>query len=207
MAEPTKAPLLIIISAPSGGGKTTLVNKLLASLSNITRAVTCTTRAPRIGEVAGVDYHFLDAATFHKHVQAGHFLEHATVYGNSYGTLKSEVLGKLRQGRDVLLNVDVQGVASIRARAEEEPEIKRAIMTVFLTPDSLATLETRLKNRGTDSLKVIQQRLAVARQEVAQWKHFDYLLISTTMAEDLRRMQTIIESEKMRTVRALPPEF
>src|SRR5882757_9914245 len=109
------SPLLILISAPSGGGKTTLCERLLAARPGMSRAVTCTTRAPRRGEQDGVDYYFLNAGSFLKRVQAGNFLEHATVYGNSYGTLKSEVLGKMRQGQDVLLNVDVQGAASIRA--------------------------------------------------------------------------------------------
>src|SRR5882672_858807 len=116
-------PLLIVLSAPSGGGKTTLCQQLLPVRPNLTRAVTCTTRAPRAGEQDGVDYYFLDATTFLKRVQAGNFLEHATVYGNSYGTLKSEVLGKLRQGKDVVLNIDVQGAAAIRARAGEDPEL------------------------------------------------------------------------------------
>ncbi|HEY9510293.1 MAG TPA: guanylate kinase, partial [Verrucomicrobiae bacterium] len=96
-------PLLILISAPSGGGKTTLCQELLAARADVTRAITCTTRDPRPGEKDGVDYYFLDAGSFLKRVQAGNFLEHATVYGNSYGTLKSEVLGKLRQGKNVLL--------------------------------------------------------------------------------------------------------
>src|SRR5437879_11067691 len=109
--------LLIVLSAPSGGGKTTLCQQLLAARPDMKRAVTCTTRSPRPGEQEGVDYYFLDAATFLKRVQAGDFLEHATVYGNSYGTLRSEVLGKLRQGRDVVLNVDVQGAAAIRDKA------------------------------------------------------------------------------------------
>ena len=102
-------PLLIVLSAPSGGGKTTLCQQLLAARPDMRRAITCTTRAPRPGEEEGVDYYFLDATTFLKRVQAGNFLEHATVHGNSYGTLKSEVVEKLRQGTDVLLNVDVQG--------------------------------------------------------------------------------------------------
>jgi guanylate kinase len=200
-------PLLVLISAPSGGGKTTLCKQLLAARPDMTRAVTCTTRPPRPGEQDGVDYYFLDASAFLKRVQAGNFLEHATVYGHSYGTLKSEVLGKLRLGGDVLLNVDVQGAASIRARAGEEAELKRALVTVFLTPPSVATLEERLRNRGTDAPAVIQKRLGVARQEIAQWKNFDYLLISSSVEEDLRRMLTIIEAERMRSGRARPPEF
>jgi guanylate kinase len=199
--------LLILISAPSGGGKTTLSQQLLAACPDMTRAVTCTTRPPREGERDGVDYYFLDAASFLKRVQAGNFLEHATVYGNSYGTLKSEVVGKLRQGKDVLLNVDVQGAATIRQRAVEDPELAPALVSVFLTPPSLATLEERLRKRGTDSSTVIQKRLSVARKEIAQWKHFDYLLMSSSISEDLRRMLAIIEAEKMHTRRLQPPDF
>ena len=206
-AMPTTSPLLVLISAPSGGGKTTLCQHLLPARPQMTRAVTCTTRSPRPGERDGVDYYFLDAGSFLKRVQAGNFLEHATVYGNSYGILKSEVLGKLRQGKDVLLSVDVQGAAAIRERAEEDPELKRALVSVFLTPPSLAMLEERLKKRGTDSPAIIQKRLGVARQEIAQWKNFDYLLISTTIQEDLRKMLAVVEAEQMRTPRVQAPEF
>jgi guanylate kinase len=201
------APLLILISAPSGGGKTTLCQQLLKARPDMTRAITCTTRAPRPGEVDGVDYHFFDASEFLKRLHAGNFLEHATVYGNSYGILKSELLGKLREGKDVLLNVDVQGAATIREQAESEPELKRALVTIFLTPTPLTVLEERLKKRAADSPAVIQKRLAVARQEIAQWKNFDYLLVSSTKQEDLRRTLAIVEAEKMRSARSQPPEF
>jgi guanylate kinase len=201
------APLLILISAPSGGGKTTLCQQLLKARPDMTRAITCTTRAPRPGEKDGVDYHFFDASEFLKRLHAGNFLEHATVYGNSYGILKSELLGKLRQGKDVLLNVDVQGAATIREQAESEPELKRALVTVFLTPAPLTVLEERLKKRAADSEAAIQKRLAVARQEITQWKNFDYLLVSGTKQEDLRRILAIVEAEKMRSARSQPPEF
>ena len=204
---PMTNPLLVVISAPSGAGKTTLCNQLLAARPGMTRVITCTTRPPREGEQDGVDYYFLNADSFLKRVQAGNFLEHATVYGNSYGTLKSEVLGKLRQGNDVLLNVDVQGAATIRDRALEDPELKRALVSVFLTPASLGVLEERLLRRATDAAAVIQKRLGVARQEIAQWKNFDYLLISSSIKEDLRRMMAILEAEKLRSTRAQPPDF
>jgi guanylate kinase len=204
---PALTPLLVLISAPSGGGKTTLCQQLLAARPQMTRAVTCTTRPPREGERDGLDYYFLDAGSFLKRVQAGNFLEHATVYGNSYGILKAEVLGKLRQGKDVLLNVDVQGAATIREKAQEDAELKRALVSVFLTPPSLDIVEQRLRRRATDSEAVIQKRLSVSRQEIAQWKNFEYLLLSTTIQEDLRRMLAIIEAEKMRSSRVQAPEF
>src|SRR4051812_18914732 len=174
MGGPNPNPLLVVLSAPSGTGKTTLCEQLLLSRPNLTRAITCTTREARAGEQDAVDYYFLDAGTFLKRVQAGNFLEHATVYGNSYGTLKSEVLGKLRQGKDVLLSIDVQGAATIRARAEEDAELKRALITIFLAPESIAVLEERLKKRGKDLPGAIQKRLSVARQEIVQSKNFDF---------------------------------
>jgi guanylate kinase len=184
-----------------------LCQQLLAAQPDMTRAITCTTRAPRAGEKNGVDYHFLDSTEFQRCVRAGDFLEHATVFGRSYGTLQSEVLDRLRGGRDVLLNVDVQGAASIRRRAKAEPDLKRALVTVFLTPASVAVLEERLNKRNTDAPKEIQKRLGLARQEIAQWTKFDYLLISATISEDLRRMLVIVEAEKLRAARATAPEF
>ena len=200
-------PLLVLISAPSGAGKTTLCDLLLEVLPQLTRAITCTTRPPRPGEKDGVDYHFFTAEEFLKRLHAGNFLEHATVYGNSYGILKSELLGKLRNGKDVLLNVDVQGAASISEQAKTEPELQRALVTIFLTPPSVAVLEQRLRKRGADAAAVIQKRLAVSKQEISQWKNFDYLLISGDKQEDLRRTLAIIESEKMRSARSAAPEI
>src|SRR5687767_5977702 len=199
-------PLLVVLSAPSGGGKTTLSENVLRANTNLVRAITCTTRPPRGSEVDGVDYYFLDAGTFLKRVQAGNFLEHATVYGNSYGTLKSEVLGKLRSGKDVLLNVDVQGAAAIRAHAAEDHELAPVLVTVFLTPPSMAVLEARLKKRGQDPPTVIAKRLSVARQEISQWRNFDYLIISSSIEEDVRRLQAVLDAEQMKQGRAqLPP--
>jgi guanylate kinase len=196
------AALLILISAPSGGGKTTLCNQLLAARPGMTRAVTCTTRLPRPGEKDGVDYYFFNAADFERRVAAGEFIEHATVFGRSYGILRSELLDKLRSGRDVLLNVDVQGAATIRAKARVEPELKRALVSIFLTPASASVLEERLKKRNSDSAAEIQKRLIVARREIAHWRHFDYLLISHSVEEDLRRALAIVEAEKLRAGRS-----
>lgn len=200
-------PLLILISAPSGGGKTTLCQQLLAARPGMTRAITCTTRSPRPGEKDGTDYYFLEPAEFERRVRTGDFIEHATVFGRSYGTLRTELLDRLRAGDDVLLNVDVQGAATICERAQTELELKRALVTVFLTPPSMAVLEERLRRRNTDAIEEIQRRLRLARQEIAQWKRFDYLLISSTISEDLRRMLAIVEAEKLRAARTQAPEF
>ena len=205
--EKNPAPLLILISAPSGGGKTTLCHQLLAARPDMTRAITCTTRGPRPGEKDSFDYYFFSPAEFQRRQQAGEFIERATVFGWRYGILRSELLGKLRSGRDVLLNVDVQGAATIRDRARTEPELKHALVTVFLTPPSIKVLEERLRKRASDSPEEIRKRLGIARQEIAQWKNFDYLLISLSVQEDLRRMQAMIEAEKMRATRSPAPEF
>jgi guanylate kinase len=196
------SPLLIVVSAPSGGGKTTLCQQILARHPGMVRAITCTTRPPRSGELDGRDYYFLDSAAFAQRLASGGFLEHATVYNHSYGIPKSEVIDKLQQGSDVLLNVDVQGAATICSRAGQDAALARALVTVFLTPGSVAELEARLKRRGTDSPAELARRLSVARQEIAQSHHFQYLIISTSIAEDARQMETIIDAERLRQSRS-----
>jgi guanylate kinase len=199
---PATTPLLIVISAPSGGGKTTLCQQLLARHPEMTRAVTCTTRPPRAGEIEGRDYYFIGEDEFSRRVQAGSFLEHARVFDQSYGTPKSEVLDKLRKGRDVLLNIDIQGAATVCERAGADADLRRALVTVFLTPPTLRQLEERLRRRGSDAPAQLRKRLGVARHETGQWTKFQYLIVSTTIAEDLRRMETIIEAERMRAGRS-----
>ncbi|HEX7654332.1 MAG TPA: guanylate kinase [Verrucomicrobiae bacterium] len=207
MAERKPAPLILLISAPSGAGKTTLCDGLLAACPDLVRAVTCTTRAPRPGELQGRDYYFLTKEDFKQRVTAGEFLEHASVYDNHYGLLKGELLAKLHAGKDVLLNVDVQGAASIRMAAALEPELKAALVTLFLTTESLELLAHRLNKRNADDPAVIAKRLAAAKQENAHWRHYDYLVFSTTKEADLQQARTIIAAEKMRSTRAVPPVF
>ena len=136
-AEKKSAPLLILISAPSGGGKTTLCQQLLAARPDMTRAITCTTRPPRPGEKDGVDYHFFDAVEFKRRVAAGDFIEHATVFGRSYGILRSELSGQIAVGPGRVAERGRAGRGDDpRDRAQAEPELKRALVTVFLTPPS-----------------------------------------------------------------------
>lgn len=204
---PPTTPLLILLSAPSGGGKTTLCDQLLAKHSTITRAVTCTTRAPRVGEENGVHYHFLQREAFLAHVAAGDFLEHASVYENLYGTWKVEVLNKLQSGRHVILNIDVQGATSVRAAAQSDPQLAGRLISVFLTPPAMADLEQRLDKRGSESTASRARRLEVAATELAEWSKFDYLIISTSVPEDLRRMEVVLEAEMMRQQRTVAPTF
>jgi guanylate kinase len=195
------SPLLVLISAPSGAGKTTLASGLLAATPGMERVVTCTTRPPRGGERDGVDYHFLERSDFERRVAAGAFLEHAEVYGNRYGTLKSSVLDRLEAGVDVVLSVDVQGADTIRAVATKDDAIGRALVSVFIMPASVEELERRLRGRNEDSREVVERRLALARDEMEHWRQFQYLLLSGTREADLASMQRILLVERMRTHR------
>ena len=191
--------LLIVISAPSGAGKTTLCENVRAAMPSIQRAITCTTRAPRDGEEAGVDYYFLGEEEFLARVEGSEFLENAEVYGNHYGVLKSELCAKLGEGNDVLLNIDVQGAATVRERAATDPVLNEALVTVFLCPPNLEELENRLRGRSSDSDDVIAERMDIAKDEIAQSHLFDYTLTSRTREEDLAEMLKIIGSARSKS--------
>lgn len=197
--------LLIVLSAPSGAGKTTLCHNLLAVDAQVARAITCTTRPPRRGEEHGRDYYFLSEEEFTRRIAAGEFLEHALVHGNRYGTLKQEVLRHFEAGKDVLLNIDVQGAAALRQVAAADARLGGALVTVFLATRSLAELEARLTHRQQDDPEVIKRRLAAARAELEHWQEFDYLILSGAMSEDLNHFQSIIVAERLRVSRAQPP--
>ena len=192
---------MFLLSAPSGAGKTTVSQGLLGSEPALRRVVTCTTRALRAGERNGVDYHFLQPLDFTKRVESGLFLEHAEVYGNRYGTLKSAVIEQLQAGKDVLLAIDVQGASSVRRLAARDAALQRALVTVFLTPPSRVELEKRLRGRAQDSAEVIARRLATAEVEVAEAPKYDYLVVSRSREEDLSAMRAILAAERQRQSR------
>ena len=189
--------LVVVVSAPSGTGKTTLCDNVRAALPSASRVVTCTTREPRAGETDGVDYYFLGEEEFLAREQGGEFLENAVVHGNHYGVLKSELRAKLAEGNDVLLNIDIQGAATIRERAASDPVLSQSLVTVFLSPPSLDELEKRLRDRGTDSAEIIAGRLAIAKDEMGQAGEFDHTLISQTREADVERMLRIIENSRL----------
>lgn len=200
MNPPVPTGLLCIVSGPSGSGKTTLC-RAACQAENAHYSISATTRAMRPGEVDGRDYHFLTEADFFRRVGAGDFLEHATVFGRHYGTLKSEVLPRLTQGQDVVMDLDVQGAALVRNHPDEQ--VQRAHLDVFLAPPTLAELRNRLTGRHTDAPEVQARRLAAALEEIAHWRHYDYTLLSDTREADLTRFRTMLAAERMRSRRRL----
>lgn len=190
--------MLLVVSGPSGSGKTTLCRRL-ADEGGAVYSVSCTTRAPRPGEVDGRDYHFLSREAFARRVAEGGFLEHAEVHGNGYGSLKSEVLARLEAGIDVVMDIDVQGAAQVRACAD--PEIRRALVDVFVMPPDERELLRRLSGRGTDSDETIALRMRNALDEMSHWASYAYLLESSTREEDYARFSALVAAERMRTSR------
>lgn len=194
-----KRPLLLVISAPSGAGKTTLCERLRAEFENIAYSVSCTTRAPREGEEDGINYHFITRETFQQRVHAGEFLEHATVHGNLYGTLRSEVLSAFTRGHDVLMDIDVQGAAQIRkviAAAGPNDPLRCGFLDVFLAPPSLEILEKRLVARGKDSAEVIARRVEQARTELAHWPEYRFLITNDRLDTSYDALRSIYIAEQ-----------
>ncbi|MGC2456468.1 MAG: guanylate kinase [Gallionellaceae bacterium] len=187
---------LFIVSAPSGAGKTSLVSALLASNKDIDLSISYTSRSPRPGEVDGKDYHFVSRETFLEMIQHGDFLESAEVYGNLYGTSQSWIEKEIRNGRDILLEIDWQGAAQVRRIFPE-------CIGIFILPPSLQALEDRLKARKQDSPEVIARRIASAREDVAHVAEFDYVMINDKLDEALQQLNAIVVAAGLRRDRQL----
>ena len=181
-----------MVTAPSGAGKTTLVERIRKT-PNLFYSVSCTTRAPRAGEIDGEDYQFLSDADFRERADKGDFLEHAQVHGDRYGTLREPVVINLKSGKNVLIDIDTQGAAVIRNRGD--PLIRDSLADVFIMPPDLDELRKRLLNRGTETAQQIDSRLATAAREMEHWRDYRYTIISGSMKEDLQKFRQIMEAE------------
>ena len=185
--------ILFVISAPSGAGKTTLVDALRET-SEFVYSVSCTTRPPRTGEIDGEDYRFLSDEDFRAKIDAGEFLEHAKVHDHHYGTMLTPELAHLKDGRDVLIDIDTQGAASIRNCADVF--IRDALADVFIMPPDLDELRRRLTKRATETPEQIEARLVTATREMQLWREYRYTIISRKVEEDLEKFRNIVAAER-----------
>ena len=187
---------LFIVAAPSGAGKSSLVNSLLAEDPNLTLSISYTTRAPRPGESEGREYHFVDGSTFEAMLERGDFLESALVHGNSYGTSQVWISDTRARGLDIILEIDWQGAAQIRRIFPEA-------ISVFILPPSYEELERRLRKRGQDPEDTIQARLANAAEEIAHVAEFDYVIINNDFDEARRDLASVIRASRLRAAEVL----
>ena len=189
----SRSGILFVLSAPSGAGKTTLTTALRQK-PDFVYAVSCTTRAPRPGEINGEDYVFLSREDFQARIASGGFLEYAEVHGNFYGTPKEPVLENLAAGVDVLIDIDTAGAANIRK--SHEPAIHHALADIFIMPPGLDELARRLRRRGTETEEQIATRLHNAAAEMRHWREYRYTLISSSMEEDIEKFRAVMRAER-----------
>src|ERR1700679_129896 len=184
--------LMLVLSSPSGAGKTSLSRRLVDIDGAVTMSVSATTRAPRVGEQEGKDYFFVSPSMFTQMVEGGAFLEHAPVFGHHYGTPKEPVMLALAKGRDVLFDIDWQGTQQLRQQAGDD------LVSIFVLPPSHAELERRLRARAQDAEDVVQARMAKANNEISHWAEYDYVVINDDLESTLAKIRTILDAERMR---------
>jgi guanylate kinase len=190
MSSPARKPVVYIISAPSGSGKSTLVNELLKSVSDLEFSISYTTRAPRGSETNGRQYYFVTRPEFEQMIRDDEFLEHAEVFGNYYGTARRFLRDAEENGRDLLLDIDVQGSAQIQQKLPQATSI-------FILPPNRKTLEERLRKRSEDCEEVIQRRLVTASREIENYDRYDYILVNDRLEDSIENLQAIVRSERL----------
>lgn len=186
---------MLVMSSPSGAGKTTISRELLAREPELAMSVSATTRQPRPGEVEGKDYFFIPKEKFHQMVENGEFLEHATVFENSYGTPRAPVEAALKAGKDVLFDVDWQGTQQLAGKARTD------LVTIFILPPSKPELENRLRTRAQDPEDVIQKRMAKASDEMSHYDEYDYIVVNVDVADSVAEVQAILKAERLKKMR------
>ena len=187
--------LMLVLSSPSGAGKTTLSRRLLQTDPQIVMSVSATTRSPRPNEIEGQDYFFVTPQIFDAMAAAGEFLEHATVFGHQYGTPKKPVMAALESGKDVLFDIDWQGTQQLKQQARDD------LASVFVIPPSKSELERRLRIRAQDSEDVVRQRMAKASDELSHWAEYDYLLMNDDIQRAQGKLEEILRVERSRRAR------
>lgn len=192
--------IIFVLSGPSGTGKSTICHSLRQS-ADFSFIVSHTTREPRPEETDGEDYTFVSDSEFVRCIDTNFFLEHAHVHGLRYGTPKQDVIDRINEGKDVVLDIDVEGARQIRSL--DDPVIRDSLVDIFILPPSLEELERRLRKRGTEDEEQIGIRMSNARQEISAWNLYRYTLVSESMEEDLIKMRAIIKAERYRTSRLL----
>lgn len=184
--------LMLVLSSPSGAGKTTIARGLVAVEVDLAMSISATTRQQRPGETDGVDYHFVDAERFKAMAEGGDLLEHATVYGNRYGTPRAPVEDALRGGRDVLFDIDWQGAQQLRSSVQED------VVSVFILPPSVAELKRRLESRARDTADEMRRRLEQVADDVTHWPEYDYVVVNEDMQRSLAQVRSILVAERLK---------
>ena len=190
--EMRRRGLMLVLSSPSGAGKTTISRMLLERDPNLCISVSVTTRRPRAGEVHGRDYFFIDSPAFERMVDAGELLEHAVVFGNRYGTPKAAVQQMLVAGRDVLFDIDWQGTQQLGEKARDD------LVSVFVLPPSTAELERRLRTRAADSEEEVQRRMSKAADEMSHWAEYQYVIVNRALEDSVAKVQAILTAERLK---------
>ncbi len=187
--------LMLVLSSPSGAGKTTISRHLLPADENLELSISVTTRPQRPGEIEGADYHFVDQKAFDRMVALGELLEHATVFGHSYGTPRAPVDEALEGGRDILFDIDWQGTQQLAEKASND------LVRIFILPPSTDELERRLRTRAQDPEEVVQGRMAKAADEMSHWAEYDYIVVNNDVNRSLAQVQAILAAERLRRER------
>ncbi|MGD1878601.1 MAG: guanylate kinase [Kiloniellaceae bacterium] len=189
--------LMLVLSSPSGAGKTTISRRLLDTDNNLSLSISATTRPPRPGEIEGQDYYFVDSERFDEMVRKDELLEHALVFGNNYGTPRGPVEQALEAGRDVLFDIDWQGTQQVREAARDD------LVSVFILPPSTGELERRLHTRAQDSDEVVRSRMAKAADEMSHWAEYDYIIINDDLEKSVEQVEAILTAERLKRERRI----
>lgn len=189
--------ILLVLSSPSGAGKTTITRALVARDRQLALSVSATTRPRRAGEIDGKDYHFVDPGRFAAMVGGDELLEHATVFGHSYGTPRAPVMTAIESGHDIITDIDWQGTQQLQAK------IGADLVSVFVLPPSMAALEARLKSRAQDSPEVVRARMAKSSEEMSHWDAYDYVVVNDHLEDSIRRVQAILSAERVQRRRQI----